>query len=105
MDIYKILFDNQYLIGANEHSSISIKGAQKLASIFENKYDFIKIKFINEKDFLNEFTTFFNTCEEYIINNHSSIHKKIKYKNYDSSNVYILFNSKNLINIVFYLIL
>ena len=55
MKSYQKLYNNNFIKGDNINSPFTLKGMQKLASIFEKKYNYIKIKFINEKDILNEF--------------------------------------------------
>ena len=59
MDSYKILYQRGYLKGDKFNSPISLKGAEKLASIFERKYNNISIRIIKEKDIKKEFDSFY----------------------------------------------
>ena len=47
MAFYELLYDNDYLKGAKIDSAITLKGAQKLSSIFVDSYDFINIEIIS----------------------------------------------------------
>ena len=69
MELYKLLFDNKYLERDNQESSISLNGAQKLSSIFEHTYDFIKIEIINETEFCKDFDTFDKISQKFIKGN------------------------------------
>lgn len=69
MAFYKFLFENKYLETKYENSSISLKGAQKLSSIFEDTYEFIKIEIINESEFFQEFETFNEISQKFIKGN------------------------------------
>ena len=85
MDIYNVIFEKDYLEGVKQDSSISLKGAKKLALIFEETYNFIKIEFINESQFFNEFDTFNNISKQFIGEN-NIINSKLIDENFYSSN-------------------
>ena len=51
MDSYINLFSKGYLKGDKFNSPISLKGAEKLASIFERKYDYFNFYQMNQKNF------------------------------------------------------
>ena len=58
MEQYQILFEKGYLESNNIESPISMKGVEKLITIFKKKYNFLDIKIINEKEFSDEFYKF-----------------------------------------------
>ena len=58
MEQYQILFEKGQLESNNIESPISMKGVEKLVTIFKKKYNFLDIKIINEKEFSDEFYKF-----------------------------------------------
>ena len=66
MEIYENLFKKGYLLRNDINSPISLAGMKKICNKITNDYNFIDIKFIYEKEFINEFEKFFKLSKEFI---------------------------------------
>ena len=85
MAFYKFLYDNDYLKGAKKDSAITLKGAQKLSSIFVDSYNFINIEIISENEYFDEFEIFNIISNRYTKNNYDSPFRLNVEKDYSST--------------------
>lgn len=101
MAFYKHLFNYGYLEGDNKKSPISLKGAKKLAEIFEETYDFISIEIFNENEFFEEFETFNKISQKFTGMKKQSDSKIMKKDSYSYEEEDDFFNKLKQFNITY----